>query len=806
MVGVEQGPQVVRRPLVAAALAFVAGAKFPGEGSAAAAVLALGLFGLLVALLARNRRILSALLLPLGFFLAGRGGARVEPPTVPPLPEWVVEGAVFEGLIAAGPFRGPEGSELRLELTGVAPGPVPAALQSTGGRARLRMEGAVSCGRPGDRIRVFARSRPLIPARAPGGFDRQAWAARSGFDYDLRAAPGACSLVLVSSGANPRVWLPRLRFAVQEAIDQTLDGASAGLVRALATGDRAGLPRADREAIRDAGLSHLTAVSGFHLGVLAWLMGAVALAVLRRWPRVSEGFGATAAAAALTLPAVALYPVFVGLTPSAVRAGCMLGVVLAGQVLHRGAEIWSALAAALLVMAAVDPSALADPGLQLSFVAVAALLRLPKAFERALGLHPERWKAPLRWLWTPFVASTAATLGTLPVLAHHFGTVSVVGLLTNVPAGLLAAVAVPLSLLGGLVAVVQPDLGAPLLHAAGGCGDALLFLARVSRGVPNGVLPIPSLNPVCIGAFVVLVTAFVKAPDSRAWRRCVWAALAVLAAGLAWTPIRRSLESDTRVSFLPVGQGDGAVIELPHGKVMVVDAGPRGAGRWVLLPFLRERGIRQIDVFVATHPHADHIGGLPELLEAMEVREIWWTGDQREGPADILAAITGHPGARVVGPGVRYESGEAEVRVLGPGFPPHAVSDVNDASVVLRLEHGRRALLLTGDAEVHGEASLVESSPPGALRADVLKAGHHGSRSSSTVPFLARVRPAHVILSLETGNGFGFPHREALERLDTVEPVLWRTDRDGAIEVRTDGESMQIEGYLRSEAEVTKAP
>lgn len=801
-----------------AAIAFALGVGVAPPGSALwALLLALGSVAAVVGLAAR-RRLLAALLLPLSFFFAGwTAGALDRPPTETisdvfggQLPEARV---VVEGLVLSAPERSERGDRFDLEVVGVGPGPVPPRLSPATARLRLFVahgdrgaggpELEAPCGRPGDRVRAYVRLRAPRPREHPGGFSARDWAHRRGHALEAFASgPDRCVRVAARDDGALRLLLEDLRLEAHAAIDRVLPTGSRGLVRALSTGDRSALTPLDRDAIRDAGLAHLTAVSGFHLGVVAWLWLSGLGALFRRIPRISEGFGARRAAALAALPVVGLYPLFVGATPSAVRAGLMLGTVLLAHLAQRGREVWSALAAALLVMAGSDPASLGDPGLQLSFSAVASLLVLPAAFERALGLSTAGWPGPLRFAWTALLGSLAATVGTAPLVALHFGRLSLIGLLANVPAALIAGLAVPLSLLGGLLGALVPVVGAPVLRLAGAVADGLLLLASASASLPGAVATLPPPSALELATYYFFLGALAVPAGSRRLRRAGWAAAAVFAALVAAVPLGRALSTETRVTFLPVGQGDGAVVELPGGTVVVIDAGPSGlgadAGARVIAPFLRHRRIGRVHLFVATHPHADHIGGITGLLEAVPVDRVWWSGDRREGPEEALLAL-----ARLEGdplrPGLRLEAGAAVLELLAPTAPPDAYPSVNDASVVVRLRHGERTLLFTGDAEADGESRLLARYGRAPLRADVLKAGHHGSRTSSTRAFLEAVDPEHVVISCARGNGFGFPHREALERLRQTRARLWRTDLQGAITVVTDGRRLDISGYLPSE-------
>lgn len=253
------------------------------------------------------------------------------------------------------------------------------------------------------------------------------------------------------------------------------------------------------------------------------------------------------------------------------------------------------------------------------------------------------------------------------------------------------------------------------------------------------------------------------------------------------------------VTILDVGQGDAIVVRSPDGGCQLVDAGPASAG-WdagtaIVLPALARFGCRGLDLAVATHPHADHIGGMASVLGAMPVREIWDSG-QADGSPGLRALLatalgTGTPIA-VPGCGMRRMLGGVEWLVLRP---PHALSgtrsDANNNGVVVRLRYGSTRVLLAADLEAEGEQSLLESLAASELAAELFKVPHHGSRFGTTAPFLAMVRPRASIVSAGRENRFGHPDPATLSRLSAFGPV-YRTDRDGAIVLRIDGDGWQV--------------
>jgi competence protein ComEC len=402
----------------------------------------------------------------------------------------------------------------------------------------------------------------------------------------------------------------------------------------------------------------------------------------------------------------------------------------------------------------------------------------------------------------------ATTLATAPLVIWCFGQLPWIGVLANlllVPVG--SCLLLPVASLHAVIAALgfQGELTGRVLTV--GC-DAFLntCVALTAWSPPWTIPPLDLAEGV---ALAVAVAALFVVRSVRSACAVLCAAAIALGALEYWLRVREQPRGELRATFLDVGQGDAALIDLPDGRLMLVDAGgnPGGGidpGAAVLVPILRARRRDRIDIAVLTHPHPDHYGGLSAVLDHFAVRELWDSGqaeaesgvDDGAGAVEALLKRARKLGTRVQKPGDLcdrpLDAAGARITVLAP-CPAHDPGlDPNDNSLVVRVEYRGRSILLMGDAEAYEEAALIASGAP--LRADVLKVGHHGSRTSSSEELLSAVRPHVAVISAGTANLFGHPHAEVVERLTRTSQRVVNLAEAGGIQITIDAS-----GQLRVE-------
>lgn len=653
---------------------------------------------------------------------------------------------------------------------------------------------------PGDRLRASVALDDL-GIDLPGARDRRDRLLRQGIVCSGRIERGRIAAMAAEGGLRATIERVR-RLLIQRLEDRMEPGPAAALVVALSVGDREAISDEQNQRFKASGLAHVLSVSGLHLGITVlgfhWLLS-LALSLI---PVLAER-DPRRIAAWLSLPAAPAYAALTGASPPVLRAAIGASLYLIATGLYRAPGGWSALGAAALVLLVWSPGMLLDPSFQLSFSTCVGLLALSPGLRAAVPIAPPGPDAsrPMRWAELPiaaFVTSAAASLATLPLLAAHFGEISLASLPANVVSGPVGAGATVAASLCSVVGLLAPTLLPPFLYVATRLSHLLDELARWFADLPLATIPWVAPSPLEIALLVALCLMAVVAERSRRV-----AALGTLLVCLAlwWGRLAPPADGLLHVEFLPVGQGDCTLLRLPDGQAILVDAGGEvrdeiDVAATRVLPQLRARRIRSLAAVAISHLHPDHVGGVPGVLDQLPVGEVWTTGRPLEGrfgkplaealerngiPRRILAR--GHP---------PLEIGGVTIEILGPpdvdGVSDDPLFGANDASLVLRIVHGDVAILLTGDVEADGEQALIDSGVP--LGAQLIKAPHHGSRTSSSPGLLEKVRPEHVVFCVGHRNQFGFPHEAVVARYTQMGCRHHRTDR-GPVHFTSDGRSLR---------------
>lgn len=647
----------------------------------------------------------------------------------------------------------------------------------------------------GDRIETSLRMRRPRNFGNPGEFDYERYLARRGI-YVTSFVESDARFHRLGESQGWRSWISRWRVAAREAYVAGLPNADAQLLSALILGTARELPESLQAAFRRTGTSHVLAISGLNVSLVAGAAYFVFRWLLARSRRLLLFAHVPKLATAFSLLPVVLYAGIAGSNLATLRALAMLAIVLAAVLADRLQRPLIALAAAAGFILLLWPGSALDPSFQLSFAAVLGLLVGMARFDAWWRAREDAELAQLqgrrarirRAIVTYVVVSLVASLPTVPLVAFHFNQVSLVAPIANaVVVPLLGALAVGIGMLSAFVAPVSATLAAWIASLA---YPALAVGRTVVERVGSwswASVPVPTPTPVELVLVYAMVAALMVLAPRR--RRIALAVLLCCTAadGLYWWRERFG-QTDLRVTFLSVGQGDCAVVELPGGEVAVVDGGGLVGGTFdvgdrVVAPFLWSKKIWRVDYLILSHPDWDHFGGLGSVAALFRPRELWWSGQGAHSTS--FARFWRQLGEAGVVPvemkrGARRSLAGVVADVLSPATLEQRSE--NDSSLVVALRYGGRSVLFTGDIEAAAEGDLV-AGQLAALASAVVKVPHHGSRSSSTEEFLAAARPTLAIGSMGFANRFGFPHPLVVRRYREVGATFLRTDRDGAITI-----------------------
>ena len=627
-------------------------------------------------------------------------------------------------------------------------------------------------------------------------FSYQEYLARQGIHSLIRRAQVT---LLAENQASPILYhLFAFKRRAQSIIAQFLPEPQAALLTGILLGVETGIPADLMDDFYATGTTHIIAISGFNITIIAGIFAVLAQRL----------FGQRRAVW-VAIAGVMVYTVFVGASAAVVRAALMGILYLWSKRLGRGTFAPASLAAAAIVMTALNPYTLWDVGFLLSFAATVGLVLytepLEQSFERALArfTSAERAQKTVGLINEALIVTLAAQITTIPIILYYFGRLSLVTLVTNF---LILPVQAGVMIWGG-IATLLGLVFLPLGQIAGWIAWVFLTytieMVRLTARVPFASVPVRMEGWMVWGYYAFLggLTWFLA--QSRKRRGELWsrfnsrietkvlvgaAVILLILAIFVWQSLP---DGRLHVVFLDVGQGDAIFIQTPSGRQVLVDGGPSETALLSQLGRQMPFWDRTLDVMVLTHPDSDHVTGLAPVLERYQVntvifREMEHASEVYEYWLQLLAAegATVYQGEA----GLRLTLDEGlEMVVLHPGVK--LLDEANNNSVVTRLTYGEVSVLLPGDIEAVIEQQLVTDGAT--LTSTVLKAAHHGSCSSTTQEFLDAVDPEVVVISVGAENRFGHPCNEVLERLQEL--PIYRTDEQGAIEVITDGAQVWVE-------------
>jgi competence protein ComEC len=608
--------------------------------------------------------------------------------------------------------------------------------------------------------------RPRGPS---DGFDERTWLRRHGVHVVVHASRWR----IVGRRGGLSGFADRLRTRLARSMAPELGGERRAVIAGIVLGEDEGLSEGLQERFRASGLYHLLAVSGQNVALIAG--GALLFAYLIGVSRVLGEIFA--------LAAVGSYVLAVGWQPSVVRAGIAGGLASLAWLVARPRDRWYFLLLGAAVLLAWNPYSLLDAGFQLSFAAVAAIFVVVPRLQRSLAGYP----VP-RPLAEVVAVSAACGVATAPILLTQFGEVPLYSIPANALAFPVVAPLLGIALVTALVAPAVPPLAVGLAWVNGWLAAYLAGCARLVGGLPYAaVSPRAALAVAAVVLGAAWLIARLRPP--RAPRVAVLILLAALFAGgwrLRGDSSALAPPHGLRITFLDVGQGDGVLLQVPGGAVLV-DEGPPEAD---VAGQLRRLGLRHLSLVVLTHPQRDHVGGASRVFDQIHAGLALDPGIPSRSPEQHAALATArrrHVRVVEARAGQGYRVGALRLRILWPDAPGTPGDDPNNDAIVIVASFRSVDALLTADAE---------SNITGALRVppvEILKVAHHGSSDTGLPRLLEQVRPKIAVISVGEDNDYGHPSPSTISALEGVPGLaLYRTDRDGRIVVESDGERISV--------------
>jgi competence protein ComEC len=684
--------------------------------------------------------------------------------------------------------------------------------------------------RYGDFIRFHSSLKKIHNFKNPGCFNYERFMNLqniyvSGFIND------SSEIILLRKNTvyDIRLKLESFRIYLKQIIQKNSFSPEKEIIEAMTLGNQNEIPAEVRDNFNKTGTSHILSISGLHVGMVAAIFFILILFALKSSEYLMLRFNIIKLAAATAFIIVLIYAFIAGMGVTVMRATLMAFIFLIAILSGKQKDMYNTLVLAGLIILVISPEALFDISFQLSFMSVLAIIyivpRFSNVFPEKISLLPYWIQSIIRYIHLTIIVSIAATIGTLPLIIYYFDRVSCVTIIANI-------ISVPL--LGTLTLAVSMFfiLFSFSLTISGYFVQLASFLTYISVNIINklAALPFSSIsmvkpNMIEIAVFYSIIFLVVQLVDEKkkintndklpsykftAIKYLLILAVLFFAADITYFTFRDKISSEMKITIIDVGQGNSILIQFPHGENMIIDGGGFSKssfdiGKGVVAPFLYKQRINNIKMAILSHTHPDHLLGLIYILNNFNVRQVWKTSlpvDSEIYPEwektlklnDLNVSLISNNTSEI-------NINDVRVKVLWPqDYSLKKINNIsfdeeNDFSLVLKIIYGKISFLIPGDISSDIEKQLIKSKVD--LRSDVLVIPHHGSNNSSSADFIKAVACRYAVVSAGKSNVFKHPHPSVLQRYKEAGVNILRTDIDGAVTFKTDGNNFYVNTFVK---------
>lgn len=643
----------------------------------------------------------------------------------------------------------------------------------------------------GDTLEAFANIKKVRPAGNPGAYDRFTHFLSEGITAE--AFGGKSGVKIIEGDEYPVLRkAAEIRLHYKEAMEKVMPKEDAAAIFAMLFGGYSGLKEELVEAFTVTGIVHILSVSGSHISMLA-----VVIAYLGKIFRLPKIF-----LTLLIIIIISFYTMLAGFVPPALRAAVMGSLAFFGAAIERDADAKRALTLVALAFLLYNPLLLLHISFELSFLATAGLICLTPKLTKIFTSY----RVPYA-LSASFALTIGATLLTIPIVAYYFHRLSISSLLANLLVVPIVEFIIVIGLFAGIVAFILPFFGGVIFLFDSLILGIVYELTRLLAKMPYGSIYLPTMGVFLSAVYYLLFIPILLEESIREKLRNIlepykksFGLFCIIFALIGLTLIF-TRPKEAMFAFIDVGQGDAMVVKTPNGKAFMLDTGGVRDGAFdvgakVDVPFLLYHDITELNYIFLTHAHEDHAAGAGGILKHIPVKAVITANegiDAYQKSMKVSQNVMEKTTFSVPNKGDVFTIDGVKVEVL---YAPKTAAGENEMSNLYRVSYGAASVLVTGDMVKDDEEKLAANGED--IHATILKVGHHGSKTSSSVEFLKSVSPKFAVISVGADNSFGHPHSDTLKNLTENGAKIFRTDRDGAIYFYTDGEKIRTEKYFKN--------